>query len=379
MQATRFIPTLALMLLTGSHGSDLAAQVNRQQPRQVGTPAKAPGGSPSRVTHVITIHRNSQAPSTDIQLRDIAQVQPTGMTADRLLDTVLAPTPKSRLPRELSLGQIQQTLAAQGFDLGTLKFQGSQRTVVQPLFRRLPGKDVQHAAEVVLKAVLKAEQGNQPKVEYRLRTNLQAVDVPPGRTGMQTFARVKGGATQPTQAVVEVLFRVDGKDWRTIPLQYQLTRYQYVLKATGPIRTDTPLGEHNVIRAIEPVRGAVGLFAQDFTDIRGMVAKRNLRAGMSLSMTADITPPAVIRAGSPVTLVVINGKVRITANVRANSNAAVGESVQLINPNSGRILSAIAEGPGLAVLDVTRPSATPASRTRTPAAPVPAVGRRNPR
>ena len=77
----------------------------------------------------------------------------------------------------------------------------------------------------------------------------------------------------------------------------------------------------------------------------GQEARRNLRVGASLRVF-DVQAERLVRKGETVTLVYSAPGLRVTAEGRAVSDGAYGETVRVINTESNRTLEAVALAPG---------------------------------
>jgi len=87
---------------------------------------------------------------------------------------------------------------------------------------------------------------------------------------------------------------------------------------------------------------------QDAEQVIGLSARRALRAGAAVA-SRDLVSPQVIARNDPVEVAFVSGGVRLTVHGRAQRNAARGEPVSVLNPASGKIIEAVATGPGTAV------------------------------
>jgi flagella basal body P-ring formation protein FlgA len=76
-----------------------------------------------------------------------------------------------------------------------------------------------------------------------------------------------------------------------------------------------------------------------------------IRAGEPLYQTA-ITRPIAVHPGDLVTVTVKNGPVRVRAQLQAQSQGAVGDSVTLVNPSSGMPVMVVVTGPHTAELEL---------------------------
>jgi flagella basal body P-ring formation protein FlgA len=91
--------------------------------------------------------------------------------------------------------------------------------------------------------------------------------------------------------------------------------------------------------------GAPADAPRDADQIIGLAAKRPLREGALVS-NRDVSAPQVIKAGETVTVTWSDGFVTLTMQGKAMKAAATGESFNLQNPTSKKIIEAIATGPG---------------------------------
>ena len=87
----------------------------------------------------------------------------------------------------------------------------------------------------------------------------------------------------------------------------------------------------------------------DSDAVIGMAAKRPLREGAAVSMR-DVSAPIVIKAGDDVYVTWSDGSMTLKLQAKAQSGAAVGETLKLLNPASKKIIEAVASGPGEAVV-----------------------------
>ncbi len=77
----------------------------------------------------------------------------------------------------------------------------------------------------------------------------------------------------------------------------------------------------------------------------GMEAKRALKAGQPLQ-ASDLKQPALIRKGQPVKLVYASKGLKLTVDGQAQSDAAKGETVRVLNTYSKRTIEAVAAAEG---------------------------------
>jgi flagellar basal body P-ring formation protein FlgA len=81
----------------------------------------------------------------------------------------------------------------------------------------------------------------------------------------------------------------------------------------------------------------------------GQAARRDLRAGQFLR-AADLMKPELVSRGDPVTLVFESPGVKLTVRAKALESGTQGDMVQVLNPQSKRVVQAMVDGPGRVVI-----------------------------
>lgn len=87
----------------------------------------------------------------------------------------------------------------------------------------------------------------------------------------------------------------------------------------------------------------------DAESVIGKVARKPLRSGAAVS-ARDLAAPRVIARDELVTVAYEAAGLRLTLQGKALAAAAVGEAVSVRNVSSGKIIQAVATGPGAAVV-----------------------------
>jgi len=82
---------------------------------------------------------------------------------------------------------------------------------------------------------------------------------------------------------------------------------------------------------------------RDVDSVVGMAARRPLREGDSVAMR-DVAAPQVIKAGDMVTVVYEDGDIRLTLQAKALANASAGDTLNVQNTASKKIIEAVATG-----------------------------------
>lgn len=87
----------------------------------------------------------------------------------------------------------------------------------------------------------------------------------------------------------------------------------------------------------------------DAAQVIGLAAKRPLRSGAAVS-ARDVSAPQVIKKGEMVLVTWTDGQITLTLQAKAAGAAAAGEPLNVQNPSSGKVLQAVATGPGEALV-----------------------------
>ena len=193
--------------------------------------------------------------------------------------------------------------------------------------------------------------GPRRDVEFKIRSRLNPVRVPPGRTSFNLRPRTTGKAPTGLSARINLDVEVDGKVYKTIPVYFDLTHYHHVVVTSRVVRAGHKLNGSNVQlrRVVRPFGSTVQL--SNLKDVMGMVAARNLRAGEQLTLS-EIKAPAIVRRNEVVDLVITKGRIRINTRVRALEDGAKGQVIQVrtLHARGSRFLTATVVAPGLLII-----------------------------
>ena len=281
-----------------------------------------------------------------VTIGDLCEITPMNAETMALAAIRFGPAPNNGYARAITRIDVIRALAGAGIQLKTVNLTGGQEISVQSFATEISQQDMLDAATASLQAQLSLEGGD---VEFEAPLTVRRVTAPPGRVSQDLRARVRNTKTSLTSAVVDIEILVDGEVFKKIPVNYKLQRFHRVLKTTGTIRKDTPLGPENVTLVREPMTQVSDAFLTRIPQISGMNSSRDLRNKQLLTLS-DIMPPALIRRGDIVTVVLTKGRVKVTARAMANEDAPLDGRIQLTNMNSRSQMTGIVQGPGLVVV-----------------------------
>ena len=282
----------------------------------------------------------------DVKIGDLCRITPTNAQTLAISQLRFGRAPVGGYGRTVSRTDIVQALAAGGVQLSTISLTGNDEVVVQAITTDVPKQDMLDSATAALEALLAVEGGD---VEFEAPIRMRQIKAPPGRVSQDLRARVRNARTNPTSAVVDVEVIVDGEVFKRVPVTFRLQRFQQVLKTVSAIRRGGTLTAANVALVREPMAQVNGMFLNRVDQIAGMNAARNLSAGRHLTL-GDIEPPAVIHRGDIVTVVLTQGRVKVTAKAIANHDAPLEGRITLTNTNSRTTLTGVVHAPGLVVV-----------------------------
>ncbi|MBL8748152.1 MAG: flagellar basal body P-ring formation protein FlgA [Planctomycetes bacterium] len=279
----------------------------------------------------------------DVTIADLCEVSANGPDALAVGQIVFGPAPVAGYARTLARAEIVQSLAAAGRDIASIKLEGASEVVVQSITVDVPTADLLDTATAALQALLAVEGGD---VEFEAPARLRQIQAPPGRRSQELSARVRNGATSPDSAIVDVDVLVDGTSHKKVPVTFKLRRFRAILKTVGTVRAGTPLGPDNLVVVREAVTQTSGLFLDDWRQVDGMIASRNLQPQQRL-MLGDVAPPALVHKGDVVTVVLTRGRVKVTAKAMANHDAPLAGRITLTNTQSRSQMTGVVTGTGL--------------------------------
>lgn len=96
-------------------------------------------------------------------------------------------------------------------------------------------------------------------------------------------------------------------------------------------------------------------------DLSGMSVRRSLRAGKPIR-ERDLRKPILVRKGRQVVMQIVLPGMKLSSGGRALNDAAKGESVQIMNTRSKRIIEGIVTGPNKVIIPMRRQVAVATAR-----------------
>ena len=284
----------------------------------------------------LAIREDSPVRGTRVLILDVATIQSAvpELTA-RVGNLDLGTTPQSGSTRRITRNDILVRLMRAGFPASRVKFSGPEKTYLHAVTHSLTPVELTRSATDILDRAI-VEEAN-PDITYRLRSRLSIRRIPAGRESRVLEARLHTGGLGVNHAQVDVKVIVDGEVFKIIPIYFGLTRYYEVLAASYTLHPGDTLNESNVEWKRVEAQFGVSQYLTDLAQIRGLVAKRNIQRGVTLTHS-HLTVRAIVHSGDIVQLVVGGGLITVKTRVRALDSGHLGKFIRVsrLGATSGR-------------------------------------------
>lgn len=304
------------------------------------------GDPPAPQQYQLALKAHTKARGLNIQISELCDITPVDADSLAIGKLRFGPAPAPGFPRTVTRTQLLHALVAAGHAPDSFQFRGAAEATVLSVAVDIASQRLIDEASHCLQAILNHEGGD---VESAVVGRVRAVQAPAGHLSQELRARIRGGKTNSASAVIDVEVLVDGEVAKTVPVQFKLTRFQMVLQTVGTIRAGDALGAHNLRISRQKTSNTPGLYLTNFNQVDGAVAKRNLQPNRLL-MLNDTGPPAVIRRGETVEVVITRRRVRVVVKGIASKDAAIGERLVVTNRQSRSQITGIVAGPGMVIV-----------------------------
>ena len=196
-----------------------------------------------------------------------------------------------------------------------------------------------------------------------------------GAAGKVVVAAKPGASTVLDAAAVQALARRAGLDW---PNAEGLRRIVVrsgadgagAVASRGNVEVLTyarSLSAGEIVQPQDLVWGKAAVAPNDAPGdadvVIGLAARRPLRAGSAVS-ARDVSAPQVIKAGELIVVNYQDGGISLSLQGKAMAAAGLGETVNVQNTTSKKIIQAVASGPGEAVVGPAAEQFRAARRTQ---------------
>jgi flagella basal body P-ring formation protein FlgA len=289
----------------------------------------------------VTVRAAAQVSGAQITLGDVATIADAdAQTAARLAAVLVGSAPLAGSTRPLALETIGVYLRRAGVDPQSVHLGGAPTARVTRASTVVTGAEIETAAR---EAAL-AQEPDQAAITLSCAHQPADVKVPQGKVALdpQLIGPARGASR-----LVRVVISVDGKRITGSTVSLRVERSGDVLVAARDVERGEALTADAFVVQPRDIIRMLGTPVSDPADLEGCRAKLHVSAGTVLT-TQMLERIPVIRRGDPVTVTLRMGAVRVTLTGIARGDAAIGDSVTVLNPASKRQLSARATGKGAA-------------------------------
>jgi flagella basal body P-ring formation protein FlgA len=251
-------------------------------------------------------------------------------------------SPKPGYTRYLSKEMIESVLKKQEgrWDEG-LELKGADGVMVSVKSIRISGPELVRLGMDYLKGQVAGLQGERIIEPVRQPGDLL---VPAGQ-GLTAFDVAWHNTPKGVGTVsLDLKVRVDGEIFTTLPMQFNIRLFDRVLVAAGDIGRGEPFTPSNTRTARAEITFMKDTPARNLMDLNLRRAKTQIPAG-SVIRIEDGYYPALVFQGRPVNVTVRKGTLLIRARGIARQNATLGDTVVVLNPESGRSFRCVVTGP----------------------------------
>ncbi len=296
----------------------------------------APVGAaaPARARHAVTVQfvPETVVSRADVLLGDLATVQGEESLARRLRAVHFGAAPAPGGAQRFDADAIRFRLRQPGVDLARVELVIPDHVVVTRASQVLPAASLVDAVRAQLLPRLEQPGAGRPAIVPV--SPLSDLVLPTG--DVQLVAEMHESAS-PIFAAATVIIRVDGRDYRSLPLTFRVGHYRDVLVAAHTLEPKAVLapGDFRVESrpSTEVPRDALAS-AVDAPDLEAVVT---VPAGQVI-VPRMLRQKILVKRGEIVTLVLEGNGFRITTQGRASEDAHRGDPVRVVNVSSKREL-----------------------------------------
>lgn len=262
-----------------------------------------------------------------LRLRDIATVRtPDPQWTEALLNVEIGHAPQPGHHRVIQRGAIASALVRHGQKTRNLKFRGAERVFVKAHSATVTSEELQAAGRKVIEQAILQQTGGD--ISYELQQTPNWIKIPFGRRNRSLRPVLVDGKLQQNHAAVRVELLVDGKPYKSVRLNYRLTRFIKVLSLNRTVqRGERITGEMIDYKRIDATQGDAGHLVS-MADVRGKACAARLSAG-TLLREHHLMRPILVRKDDIVTLHIIAGRLRMRTQMRALGEGGVGEFIEV--------------------------------------------------
>lgn len=291
----------------------------------------------------IRLKDSARVSGRKVLLRDVARIDHVEPAIEEQLGGIeLGTSPNPGFSRYIPRQTIESRIRALGLTSDDMTLSGAEGVTVQVKSVRIRGEELLHLGKEFLDGELAGLGG-----EYTIETvrNHAGVLVPVGN-GMTAFD-VKWHHTPRSTGIVslDIQVMVDGDLYSTVPVQFKIRRFDYVLVAMEEINRSEPFTKSNTSVERVEITQVKGNIARSVKEMALYLSKQRIEPGTVIRQEAGYLPD-IVQRGQAVSVTVKKGALSIRSRGTARQSGAFGETIEVLNPDSGNIFKSTVVGNG---------------------------------
>jgi flagella basal body P-ring formation protein FlgA len=286
----------------------------------------------------VHFHAKASVAGPRIVLADIAKITPAGKKAETVGQLPVATAPPPGKTKELYVVPIITSMRNRP-EAAEVDWQGSETILVERQGQVIN----QHQLEQIINNYLKENAAKLPKAELRLASFKapEQLVLPVGELGW----KVTPSRTDLLSSTsFSIQFTVDGKPAGNCLVRCKLEALAEVATATAPLRKGETITADMVTVQQQRIDNLRKPF-QTKEELIGMQVARTVNAGQAIEQQ-DLAMPPVIKEGEMVDINAHKGSLNVTTKGLARADGRVGETIQVKNIGSNKVIHCRVDGPG---------------------------------
>lgn len=262
-----------------------------------------------------------------------------GHRTEELRKIVVAASPKPGETMRLDGAQVVEGLSRAGIDLNAIRYSLPREMTVKRTFREVSLDDVERALSDFLVR-------NPKQIDVKKIALEKGLRIPSDSSGLEVVAL---DTTKPGHIAIDYR-SVPGSDETRFRLKASAESWRMLPVAARPLKKGDVLKAEDIKFSKVTDATSNGDALENLGDILGRQVTRDLGQG-ELFRVKSISVPAVVHAGSAVTLVVKNASLEVTASGTAVEAGAVGQEIKVRNNASSKVVSGRVQGPAVVIVE----------------------------
>ncbi len=301
----------------------------------------------ARAPLTVTLNDLAEVKGDTITVGDVARVQTAVPELGGVIsDLVVTDAPEVNATKTVTADEVRTALATLPLDMERITVGGAERITVTRSGQRIGPAELRSAVRdhVLEQTGLSAEDVVCDFVQVPA-----AFAIPTGEV-TYTVVPLSNKRCSGYQAF-SVCVRIDGIDAATKRVSVNIRQFRPVVVTQRRIGRDEVIGDEQIKLERREVTNSIGNYLTRTADVVGKRAMRSVSAGVLLT-DVMVGKPLAVRRNDYVTLRARYGAVTVRTKCIALKDACVGESVDVMNKDSKKVIRARVVAPNLVELQL---------------------------